>query len=95
MIECTSTGNRTMGVLPSTTTEAYAYRSELTGIYAPFALVLVISEVHNIKCGKLLAECDNEKGLYLSSIFNDRVSPREETLICVEIHKTYKVQTTY
>ena len=77
-IECIPTGNKTMGVLPSTTIESNAYRSELIVIYASLILVLAVTEVHNITSGKLLTGCDNEKGLYLLSIMNDRVSPRQK-----------------
>ena len=75
-IECTATNNRTMSVLPSTTKVANAYRSELIGLYASLALVLAITKIHNITEGSLLAGCDNESGLYLSSLINDRVPPK-------------------
>ena len=39
MIKCTSTGTKTMGVLPFTPTETNVYISELTGLYPSLALV--------------------------------------------------------
>ena len=77
-IECTQTKQRIISVLPSTTIEANAYRSELIGLYASLAFVLAITDLYNIKEGSLLAGCDNETGLYLSSLINDRVSPKQK-----------------
>ena len=77
-IECTATNKRTMSVLPSTTRVANAYRSELVGLYASLALVLAITKFHTITEGSLLAGCDNETGLYLSSLINDRVPPKQK-----------------
>ena len=77
-IECTETKQRINSVLPSTTNEANAYRSELIGLYASLAFVLAVTELYNIKEGSLLAGCDNETGLYLSSLITDRVSPKQK-----------------
>jgi hypothetical protein len=63
-----------MGAIPSTTTTANAYRAELTGIYVSLTYVLAICIRHGITSGKIEIGCDNEQGVYLSSIFDDRVS---------------------
>ena len=67
-----------MAVLPSPTNIANAYRSELTGIYASLAMVLTVTTLHKVASSRLLVGCDNEKGLYLSSLINDRVSPKQK-----------------
>ena len=77
-IECTETQESAMAVLPSPTNIANAYRSELTGIYASLAMILAVTTLHNVESGSLLAGCDNEQGLYLSSLINDRVSPKQK-----------------
>ena len=77
-IECSSTKKRALGVLISTTSTANAYRSELIGIYAALALTLAVTELYQLKEGFLLAGCDNEQGLYLSSLLTDRVSPKQK-----------------
>ena len=77
-IECSSTKKRAIGVLISTTSTANAYRSELIGIYAALALTLAVTELYQVKEGFLLAGCDNEQGLYLSSLLSDRVSPKQK-----------------
>ena len=74
--ECTLTKKRIMGVIPSTTTTANAYRSELSGIYVSLAYALAVCIRHKITLGKIQIGCDNEKGIYLSSILDDRVSPK-------------------
>lgn len=77
-IECTETQESAMAIPPSSTNIANAYRSELTGIYASLAMVLAVTTLHKVEFGRLLAGCDNEQGLYLSSLINNRVSPKQK-----------------
>ena len=77
-IECSSTKEMAVGVLISTTSTANAYRSELIGIYAALALTLAVTEFHRVKEGFLLVGCDNEQGIYLSSLLTDRVSHKQK-----------------
>ena len=75
-IECTTTKKRIMGVIPSTTTTSNAYRAELTGIYVSLTYALAVCIKHKLTSGKIEIGCDNEQGIYLSSIFNDRVTTK-------------------
>ena len=62
-----------MGVIPSTTTTSNAYRAELTGIYVSMTYALAVCIKHILTSGKIVIGCDNEQGVYLSSILIDRV----------------------
>jgi len=75
-IECRNSKQRIMGVIPSTTTTANAYRAELTGLYVSMTYVLAVCLRHKIEHGQVEIGCDNEQGLYLSSILNDRVATK-------------------
>ena len=52
---------------------ANAYRSELLGLYAVLATVLVVTTLHKVSTGSFSVRCDNEKSLYLLSLLNLKV----------------------
>ena len=92
-IECQTTKKRAMGMTATTTDTANAYRSELTGLYAALALVLAVSQLHQIKSGSLQAGCDNEQAVFLSSVIDTKVPTskshsdvlRSIRLVCLEM----------
>ena len=41
-------------------------------------MVLTVTTLHKVESGSLLAGRDNDQGLYLSSLINDRISPKQK-----------------
>ena len=91
IIECTTTKLRCTGMAESPTSIANAYRSELTGLYAVLAVILLVTILHDIKEGKLRVGCDNEKGLYLSSLISLKIpikTKHADILRCIRLVRT-------
>ena len=55
-----------------------AHGSKLMGLFVALATVLAVKTFHNITSGSLKLGCDNEGGLYLSSLLSLKVKPSKK-----------------